>query len=170
MTHYDLTGEDGPFTVDLVPDGDGYRVDINGQEYALKLKKGATPNSFVAEFSDKPVGVTLLEASPHRIEMRIGGERLSYQRPTEALPQPAAVAVPQASTTRKDLVTAPMPGKVIGTLVKPGEKVSAGDPLVILESMKMEVAVRADRDGEVKEILASEGSVVKRGQGLVRLG
>ena len=38
-----------------------------------------------------------------------------------------------------------------------------------IESMKMEVAVRADRDGVVAEILAKEGAAVKRGQGLVRL-
>jgi len=63
-----------------------------------------------------------------------------------------------------------MPGKVIGTLVKNGENVKTGDPLVILESMKMEIAVRSDRDAEVQEILVEEGASVKRGQGLVRLG
>lgn len=42
-----------------------------------------------------------------------------------------------------------MPGKVIGALIKRGEKVKAGDPLVIPESMKMEIAVRSDRDAEV---------------------
>jgi biotin carboxyl carrier protein len=63
-----------------------------------------------------------------------------------------------------------MPGKVIGALVKLGEKVKNGDPLIIIESMKMEIAIRADKDGEVLEILVMEGNPVKRGQGLVRLG
>jgi 3-methylcrotonyl-CoA carboxylase alpha subunit len=170
MTHYDLTGEDGSFAVDAVPEGDGYRVTIAGEGYFLRLKRGAAPNSLVAEFSDKPVGVTLLEANPQRVEMSIGSDHLSYQRPTEVPNPQTTVALPQTGPAQKNLITAPMPGKVIGALVKKGEKVRAGDPLVMLESMKMEVAVRADRDAEVEEILAEEGTAVKRGQGLVRLG
>jgi biotin carboxyl carrier protein len=62
-----------------------------------------------------------------------------------------------------------MPGKVIGALVKQGDSVRAGDPLVILESMKMQIAVRSDRDAEVSQILVEDGASVRRGQGLVRL-
>ncbi len=95
------------------------------------------------------------------------GERLSFQRPAADLGLGAPAAQPGAPA--KDLVVAPMPGKVVGALVRKGEKVKAGDPLVILESMKMEIAVRSDRDAEVAEILAADGASVKRGQGLVRL-
>ena len=67
------------------------------------------------------------------------------------------------------LILSPMPGKVVGSLVKKGDRVELGDPLVILESMKMEIAVRSDRQGVVREILVADGDSVKRGQGLVRL-
>ncbi len=121
---------------------------------------------FVADVADKPVKVTLLEASSQRVDMVIDGERISFQRPSAALGQ-----VPPAppTATSPNVVSAPMPGKVIGALVKKGEAVKAGDPLIILESMKMEVAVRTDRDATVDEILVRDGDSVKRGQGLIRL-
>lgn len=136
--------------------------------YFLKLKRGAGRNQFVAEVADKPMSVSLLEASSQRVNLTLNGERLSFQRPAAAIRQEVPQFSEPLATT--DIVAAPMPGKVIGALVKKGEKVKTGDPLIILESMKMEVAVRSNRDAEVREILVDEGAPVKRGQGLVRLG
>ena len=152
----------------MVAEGDGYRVTVGAQGFSLKLKRGIKPGSFVAEFSDRPVGFTLVAADPRQVDIGIGDGLLSYRRLLEA-PKPPPVAFPQATPAQQNLIAAPIPGKVIGALVKEGEKVKAGDPLVVLESMKMEVAVRSDRDAEVKEILVAEGTAVKRGQGLVRL-
>ncbi len=166
MTHYELTSADGTFEADVVPEGDGYIVTIVGSTTKLKLQRGAGQNVFVVDVADKPVSVTLLEASSQRVDMVIDGERISFQRPSAALSRaPPAVS----SSASPDVVSAPMPGKVIGALVKKGEAVKAGDPLIILESMKMEVAVRTDRDALVEEILVEDGDSVKRGQGLVRL-
>lgn len=171
MTRYELDCEDGPFVVDLIPDADGYTIKVEGDSYSLKLKRGASQNALVAEFADKPVGVTLLEADQQRVDMTIGGERLSFRRPAKhAAPPLSSVPVSPPLSKQEGLVVAPMPGKVIGALVKERDSVRAGDPLVMLESMKMEVAVRADKDGTVQEILVRDGTAVKRGQGLVRLG
>ncbi len=134
--------------------------------YVLKLKRSGG-NRFIVEVAGKPLSVTVLEASRQRVDLILDGERLSFQRPGAALGRGAPAAQPGAPA--KDLIVAPMPGKVVGALVKKGERVKAGDPLVILESMKMEIAVRSDRDAEVAEILAADGASVKRGQGLVRL-
>jgi biotin carboxyl carrier protein len=167
MTRYDLSSSDGSFDIVVTSVNDGYRIEMAGDEYFLILKRGPDQNTFVAEVSDKPITVTLVEASSQRVELILDGERLSFQRPAAAIgPSPATTAVP---SSQKGLIIAPMPGKVIGVLVRKGEKVRAGDPLVILESMKMETAVRADRDSEVEDILVGEGASVKRGQGLVRL-
>ena len=119
------------------------------------------------EVGGKPVAVTLFEASSQKVDLILEGERLVFQRPAAALRQ-GAPTTPLAISTQ-NLMVAPMPGKVIGALVKEGERVKAGDPIIILESMKMEIAVRVDRDAEVSEILVEEGMSVKRGQGLVRL-
>ena len=45
-----------------------------------------------------------------------------------------------------------MPGKVIAILVRPGDRVSAGDDLCVVEAMKMEQSIRAPRDGVVKAV------------------
>ena len=57
-------------------------------------------------------------------------------------------------------VTAPMPGKVVRVLVKPGDEVAARQGLVVVEAMKMETAVRAEMDGVVAELLARPGMQV----------
>ena len=168
MTRYELESEDGRFVADVVPSGDGFRVTVSGKEYLVKLKHRPGQGAVVAEVGDKPISVALFEANPQQVRMAIGGERLTYRRST-ATPEPSAQSHASAPAQR-DVVIAPMPGKVISSLAKTGDRVKAGDPLVVLESMKMEVAVRADRDAEVKEILVKEGAAVKRGQALVRLG
>ena len=72
-----------------------------------------------------------------------------------------------ASGTGPQRVTAPMPGKVVRVLVKSGEQVSARQPLVVVEAMKMENELRAAREGTVAEIPAREGASVDAGALLV---
>ena len=64
-------------------------------------------------------------------------------------------------------VTAPMPGKIVRVLVGGGDLVTARQPLVVVEAMKMENEVRAGRDGTVAEVLAREGQLVDAGALLV---
>ncbi len=58
-------------------------------------------------------------------------------------------------------VGAPMPGTVVGIAVKAGQKVRRGDALLTLEAMKMEAAVRAERDGEIAELIVRPGQAVE---------
>ena len=64
-------------------------------------------------------------------------------------------------------LTAPMPGKIVALLVEAGATVQRGDPLVILEAMKMEHTITAPRDGVVAEIHFAVGSVVNEGAELL---
>ena len=64
---------------------------------------------------------------------------------------------------------APMPGRVRRVFVQPGAAVAAGEPLLALEAMKMEHAIRAPRAGVVARILVSEGDLVDAGAELVEL-
>jgi biotin carboxyl carrier protein len=65
---------------------------------------------------------------------------------------------------------APMPGKVIQLLVAVGDRVRAGQTLVVLEAMKMEHPMDAPEDGVVREVLVAVGDQVKSGAPLVSLG
>lgn len=64
-------------------------------------------------------------------------------------------------------ITAPMPGKVVRVLVEPGQPVRARQPVVVVEAMKMENALRTDRDGTVTGVHAREGTSVEAGALLV---
>ena len=67
-------------------------------------------------------------------------------------------------------VTAPMPGDIIQIHVKTGQVVKAGDPLCVLDAMKMKNTIHAPQDGEISEISISEGQSVEYGVLLFRLG
>jgi len=66
-------------------------------------------------------------------------------------------------------LTAPMPGKVVSFFVQAGDKVTAGQPLAVMEAMKMEHTIAAPADGEVAELLFAPGDQVAEGDELLRL-
>jgi len=66
-------------------------------------------------------------------------------------------------------LTAPMPGKVVSFAVKAGDKVSKGQPLAVMEAMKMEHTIAAPADGTVQELLYAPGDQVNEGAELLKI-
>jgi biotin carboxyl carrier protein len=62
-----------------------------------------------------------------------------------------------------------MPGLVLNILVSPGQAVQKGDPLIILEAMKMENVIKAAGEGHIKAINVLKGAAVEKGQLLLEL-
>ena len=62
-----------------------------------------------------------------------------------------------------------MSGSVFKVLVAPGDKVITGQQLIVLEAMKMEIAIESPKDGQVEEVLINKGANVSTGDVLVRL-
>jgi acetyl-CoA carboxylase biotin carboxylase subunit len=73
------------------------------------------------------------------------------------------------SASEEGSAHSPMPGQVLKILVEMGQKISTGDPLLILEAMKMEHTMRAATGGVIVAILVSQGEVVRPGQMLVHI-
>jgi biotin carboxyl carrier protein len=67
-------------------------------------------------------------------------------------------------------VTAPMPGDISHIHVLPGQAVKAGDPLCVLDAMKMKNTIHAPQDGVISEIRIREGQSVEHGVPLFTLG
>ena len=66
-------------------------------------------------------------------------------------------------------LTAPMPGKVVSFAVKAGDKVTRGQPLAVMEAMKMEHTIAAPADGTVEELMFAPGEQVTEGDELLRM-
>ncbi len=71
------------------------------------------------------------------------------------------------STLKVSEIKAPMPGLVLDILVKVGEEVKKGDPLMILEAMKMENILKSTTDGIIKKINVEKKQAVEKGQVLI---
>jgi acetyl/propionyl-CoA carboxylase alpha subunit len=82
---------------------------------------------------------------------------------------PADQARPRRRASGNEGLAAPMPATVIKVLVEPGAEVHRGDVLLLLEAMKMELPVRAPRDGRVKALHCRPGELVQPGTALVDL-
>ncbi|MEG2280424.1 MAG: biotin/lipoyl-containing protein, partial [Comamonas sp.] len=66
-------------------------------------------------------------------------------------------------------LTAPMPGKVVSFAVQAGDTVTKGQPLAVMEAMKMEHTIAAPADGVVQELLYAPGDQVTEGAELIRI-
>lgn len=77
------------------------------------------------------------------------------------------IAGSNAAQSGRQEITAPMPGKVVKLLVKAGDKVTAGQGLVVVEAMKMENEIQSPQDGTITDIQATTGSAVEAGAALM---
>ena len=66
-------------------------------------------------------------------------------------------------------IKAPMPGLVLSIVVEPGQEVVHGDPLIILEAMKMENVIKSPGEGTVKRIVVEKGKPVDKGEVLIEM-
>ena len=66
-----------------------------------------------------------------------------------------------------DQLTSGMPGKIVKIMVEPGQQIKAGQPLLIMEAMKMENEMRAAQDCKIKEVKVKAGETVEAGAVLI---
>ena len=103
----------------------------------------------------------------------VSAQRAPIQSKPTASPQPAAPPRKYEDTPRpaggSGTVTAPMPGTILKLLVAQGDKVEVGQPMLILEAMKMENKITATVPGTVTSIGISAGQSVETGQQLLTI-
>ena len=86
-------------------------------------------------------------------------------RPVAPVPAPRAE---QPASGKAGVLSAPMPGDIVQIMVKPGQQVSVGQEVCVLEAMKMKNVLRASQAGTVKSVDVSIGQSVKYGETLVQ--
>jgi acetyl-CoA/propionyl-CoA carboxylase, biotin carboxylase, biotin carboxyl carrier protein len=129
------------------------------------VRAGRTTTAFLTEH---PPLSELPPRAPHAAWS--GAWRLNLPAPApRPAPDVAATAGEHGPTSEQSSLTAPMPGTVIKVLVEPGATVSARQPLVVLEAMKMETPLVSPYDATVRAVYVSEGDRVAGGAVLVEL-
>lgn len=141
--------------------GGDYRIDIDGQGHQVS---GARLTGDVLSLRiDQQARRFQVHAEPDRLTLHDGQQRWSL----------APVAVYRrtagADAGSDDRVRAPMPGRVVVVKAKAGDTVQAGQELLVMEAMKMELALKAPRAGVVKETRAAGGDFVEADTVLVTL-
>ncbi len=91
------------------------------------------------------------------------------QTSAPAQPVAAPTPAPQAGSGGKG-ITAPIPGTILGIKVKVGDRVNAGDPVIILEAMKMESEISSEYAGTVTNIRFNTGDAVQEGDVMIEIG
>jgi acetyl/propionyl-CoA carboxylase alpha subunit len=164
------------------PNRVSYRVDGRDYEVTYRLSGRAGEASDV-EVDGQPLGsrVVVVRAAADAVDLEVDGLRRVYsvhRGAAGAGPAPVWVDGPDGATTLTELprfadpsavprggsLLAPMPGLVVRVLAEAGAAVTAGQPLVVLEAMKMEHTVTAPSDGVLAELRASAGEQVDAGQ------
>ncbi len=134
-----------------------------------------------AEVGGVPLQALVRAATPDRVDLEIGGSRRVYRvhqvgadvyvdasDGSSALSEIPRFGDPTKLAPAGSLL-APMPGLVLRVLAEPGAVVTAGQPLLVLEAMKMEQTVSAPADGVLAELRAKAGEQVSTGQVLAVL-
>lgn len=120
-----------------------YTITVNGTVYDVTVEEGGAGSA--------PVRAAAPKAAP------------------KAAPAAAAAPAPAAGAAGSVEVTASVPGKVFKVEASVGQSVKAGDTIIILEAMKMEIPVVAPEDGTVASINVSVGGAVESGDVLATM-
>ncbi len=142
-----------------------YKFKINGNDYNVSIEEADN---------------NMLNVNVNGVEYRVEAEDVMIKRAPVARPRPKAVMQADApiaagSTANVDAAPAgnekpiktPLPGVVLDVFVKEGDAVKAGQKILLLEAMKMENNIEADKDGVVKSIRVKKGDSVQEGDVLM---
>ncbi len=158
----------------------GDRVPVTIDSAGITVRDAAVAAQLTA-IDGTPVQILRVGDRVHRVVARRGAARGAYvlwidgwrfevdalDERTRVIRDLTAAAAVNAGPAP---LVAPMPGLIVRVLVAPGDVVTAGTPLVVMEAMKMENELRAPSDGTVTAIPVTPGSPVDKGAVLVQLG
>lgn len=137
-------------SVDVIPTG-------KNQFHLIKDGKNYNAELIDIDFSQK------------RIQLKINGSRYDVQLADQYDQLIKKLGLSSTISQQVKAINAPMPGLVLKVLVKPGQAITKGEPLLVLEAMKMENVLKSPSDGKVEKVHIETGAAVDKGQLLIAL-
>jgi len=132
-------------------------VKINGQNYDVEIQ----------DINKRPI-VAVVDGETFEVHPETEFATSSTSEPpTRALPAPTKATATSIQAVSSKTLLAPLPGTVTEIFVLPGAQVEMGQPVCVIEAMKMKNTIRADRSGTVASVSISPGQSVKHKQVLV---
>jgi biotin carboxyl carrier protein len=162
MRYYaSLPGQKEPKPLELLPlGGNRYAITVDGVRHEVDASH-PEPGVLSLLIDGESYAIDL-EDSGELVKVRVRDEVFSVDVADERkLRMRAATHAP--SLEGRQQLRAPMPGKVVKLLVKPGDAVSQGQGMVVVEAMKMENELKSPKAGTVLEVNVKEGQAVESG-------
>jgi biotin carboxyl carrier protein len=136
-------------------------VKISGKEYLVKLLKSGT-DFFEFILDDSFHYAKILESHSSDIRISIDGNLMTLKKHSK-LAEILEKSLSQGTARGgENSLVSQIPGRVVNVVKPSGSDVKKGDSVVILESMKMQVSVKAHKDGNIKDLRVKNGSIVGR--------
>lgn len=144
------------------------QVTIDGQPVTVDIRQSGVPELYSVLFGGRSFDM-LIEPQRFDYTITFRGEQFQVQVEDERSRRlntgRKAPAVPHGELAIK----APIPGLVVKALVAEGDQVADGQPLIILEAMKMENEIRSVRAGTIRRVIVAAGQRVEQNQDLILL-
>ncbi len=134
-----------------------FKFTIRGNEYEVQVKS----------FEDNIAEVDV-NGSVYHVELAEEVKTIKTPKLVRSKPVPTKEEKPKPASGLSKVV-APLPGTIFKIILKVGDKVKKGQPILILEAMKMENNILAEKGGKVNKILVAEGDSVLQGDILVEI-
>jgi biotin carboxyl carrier protein len=143
---------------------------IDDKEYELKLINFKS-NTIEFIFDNTFYEIRVLDSSSTDLKILLNGDPLTlkkHSRLNEILEKVSRRG--GGGLSSQNSISSQIPGRVISLSVNKGDSVKKGDNIVVLESMKMQIAIKSHRDGVIKELRVKEGQSISRNDVVAILG
>lgn len=158
-----------------------FKYEYKGKTHTIRLNKQAD-GTYQARIDERIVQLNAVQLKQGTWLIDIDGQRHTVYTASDKEQRYVQVAGTQytleKATRRRHSkqggansgdLTSEMPGQVIDVRVAEGDTVTAGQVLIVLEAMKMEIRIVAPHDGAIVRLLVAQGDIIERGQKLVEV-
>ena len=140
-----------------------FKISVDGTQYLVEMEEVGAPTPTPADAAPAPV------TAPAPAPAAAPAPAPAPAAAPAPAPEPAPAAAPAPVAAGSHAQTAPMPGTILDIHVKVGDVVTANQPVMILEAMKMENEVVAEQAGTIASINVEKGAMVNPGDTLFTL-